>query len=97
VGRDARTARDDRFKVDDSVGEGGAVECLTGHLKVREEDRYSHRRGMFARTPVRLECVREARRHQKREAGNGRARSTSSFWVTFPCGHCANKSKIRYA
>jgi hypothetical protein len=43
-GRAIRTTGDDRFEVDDHVGEGGAVEGLAGHLECREEKRCGHRR-----------------------------------------------------
>ena len=42
--RGARTTGDDRFEVDDRVGEGGAVEGLASHLERREEERCGHRR-----------------------------------------------------
>lgn len=42
-GRGARTTGDNRFEVDDRVGEGGAVEGLAGNLECGEEERRGHR------------------------------------------------------
>lgn len=56
-GAGARTTGDDRFEVDDRVGEGGAVEGLAGHLECREEEWSGHRREASGRKTIEYSIV----------------------------------------